>query len=791
MDTSLAIFLCFLPLLIICAKQTTTNITLGSTLTARDESRSPWLSPSGDFAFGFRRAPGPTKGFLVAIWYNKIPEKTITWSANRNKLAPPDSKLQLTKIGLFLNRPDNTTIWNRTGANVNGARLWQSFDDPTDTILPTQIMNKGTRLIARLSDTNYSSGRFDLIMQSDGNFVAYTINWPQQSNEYFAYYETSTDTCGSQVVFNQSGAINVIAENGTILDQVLTYSTCQEVDLYQRATLDFDGVFRRYVYPKSSSANQSRKWTMEDFLPQNICTIMTGLVGGGACGLNSYCEMGEDQRPTCKCPPSYSFLDEMDHLKGCKPDFDMQSCIDEDDDDFGLIEMPSTDFSGADFEGLFGESADSCRKSCLSDCLCAAAVLIGDHCWKKRYPMSNGMAGLGVGKRFYIKVRVGNSTITVRKVNDHQTLILTGSFLLGGSVFLNAIFIILAVLTASFCTYKAKGRAQEHQEVIAGTSMRVFSYGELEEATNGFKESVGQGAFATVYKGLLDSEEGKIIAVKKLNELIQENEREFESEVRAIAKTGHRNLVQLIGFCNDGKHRLLVYDYMPNGSLADMLFKGQKPNWFMRIKFAFEIARGLNYLHEECSIQIIHCDIKPQNVLLDSSFTVRISDFGLAKLLKKDQAHTLTGVRGTKGYVAPEWFRSMPITTKVDVYSYGVLLLEIICCRRCFVADMEDESQMVLADWAYDCYKEDRIGHLVEGDNEALEDIEKVKKLVMIGLWCIQEDPSNRPSMSRVVEMIKGVLEESPPPDLASHIISVNDDLGSSMPLIAGDFSNV
>ncbi|KAL8139302.1 hypothetical protein V2J09_005323 [Rumex salicifolius] len=722
MDTSLAIFLCFLPLLIICAKQTTTNITLGSTLTAGDESRSPWLSPSGDFAFGFQRAPGPTEGFLVAIWYNKIPEKTVTWSANRDNLAQRGAQLNLTINGLVLSDSNGNQMWNTTlsmGSRVayanlldtgnfvvedkNDKTLWQSFDYPTDTILPTQIMDKGTQLIARFSDTNYSSGRFKLILQpDDGNFVAYTINWPQQSINYAHYFGTPFSyKIGYRVVFNQSGPIYIIAQKGNNLGNILPNVVFSTQYQYQRAIFEFDGVFRRYVYPISRSANQSLNWIMQDFVPKNICN-QTGTQGGGPCGFNSYCQIGADTKPKCSCPPGYSLFDETDYMKGCKRDFIAQSCFTEQQQyhQFELQKMDSTTFRGQDSESFVGMPESDCHESCLNDCLCAAVVVDGNQCWKKGFPLIR------------------------------------------------------------FCRRKKKEKVKVQQD-IAGTSMINFSYKQLEEATNGFEEVIGQGAFAVVYKGTLDLEQGELFAVKKLHDSVKESQTEFEREVKAIARTGHRNLVQLVGFCNEEQHRLLVYEYMPNGSLADILFRDQRPNWSRRSKFALETARGLSYLHEECSIQIIHCDIKPQNILLDKSFTTRISDFGLAKLMKKDQTHTLTGLRGTKGYVAPEWFRSMPITTKVDVYSYGILLLEIICCRRCYVAGLEDESQIVLADWAFDCCKEGRIDMLV-------------KKYVMVALCCIQEDPYHRPSMNEVVQMIKGEIEEAFPRDLSSYFASLN-----------------
>ncbi|GLT82272.1 hypothetical protein SLE2022_006700 [Rubroshorea leprosula] len=204
---------------------------------------------------------------------------------------------------------------------------------------------------------------------------------------------------------------------------------------------------------------------------------------------------------------------------------------------------------------------------------------------------------------------------------------------------------------------------------------------------------------------------------------------------------------------------------MSNGSLASYLFKNSRPSWYKRTEIAFGTARGLVYLHEECSNQIIHCDIKPQNILLDDSFTARISDFGLAKLLEKNQTRTLTEIRGTRGYVAPEWwFRNKPVTVKVNVYSFGIVLLELVCCRRKVEQDLEDEKQRVLADWAYDCYEEGKIYLLVQEDEEAMEDIKRVEKFVMIAIWCIQDDPSQRPTMKTVSQMLEGTIEVLYPP---------------------------
>ncbi|CAN1263515.1 G-type lectin S-receptor-like serine/threonine-protein kinase LECRK1 [Linum perenne] len=195
--------------------------------------------------------------------------------------------------------------------------------------------------------------------------------------------------------------------------------------------------------------------------------------------------------------------------------------------------------------------------------------------------------------------------------------------------------------------------------------------------------------------------------------------REFTTEVKLISGTNHKSLVKLVGFCNEGEHCLLVYD-----------------------------------------TQIIHCDIKPQNILLDRSMTARISDFGLSK--------------GTKGYLAPEWFRNVPITAKVDVHSFGIVLLELVCCRKNCMMEVEKEEEMVLVDWAYECYSKGKLHKLVEKDEDAIMDMGKVERFVKVAMWCIQEDPSLRPGMKKVAHMLEGAVAVSEPPDPNSFISAVS-----------------
>ncbi|XP_039052539.1 LOW QUALITY PROTEIN: G-type lectin S-receptor-like serine/threonine-protein kinase LECRK3 [Hibiscus syriacus] len=265
--------------------------------------------------------------------------------------------------------------------------------------------------------------------------------------------------------------------------------------------------------------------------------------------------------------------------------------------------------------------------------------------------------------------------------------------------------------------------------------------------------------------GILRLVTGLQVAVKRLNTLVHGHaEKEFKTEVNVIGQTHHKNLVRLLGFCDEGENRLLVYEYLSNGTLASFLFGGLRPSWIQRTQIAFGIARGLLYLHEECSTQIIHCDIKPQNILLDEYYNARISDFGLAKLLMLNQSQTNTYIRGTKGYVAPEWFRNLPISVKVDVYSFGVLLLELTCCRKSVDMESSSEERAILTDWAYDCYLEETLDLLVENDVDAQHDLAKVERFVQVAIWCIQEDLSLRPTMREVTQMLEGVVQVPAPP---------------------------
>uniref|UniRef100_J3LVQ5 Protein kinase domain-containing protein n=1 Tax=Oryza brachyantha TaxID=4533 RepID=J3LVQ5_ORYBR len=310
---------------------------------------------------------------------------------------------------------------------------------------------------------------------------------------------------------------------------------------------------------------------------------------------------------------------------------------------------------------------------------------------------------------------------------------------------------------------KNSNRKENIEELLdnyGSLAPKRYKYSQLKDMTGSFSEKLGEGGYGTVYKGTLP--DGNPVAVKFLHDLTSNGE-EFVNEVISIRRTSHINVVTLVGFCLGASKRALIYEYMPNGSLDKFIYAENSKitlGWDKLYEIATGIARGLEYLHRGCNTRIIHFDIKPHNILLDHDFVPKIADFGLAKLCNPKESYlSMAGMRGTIGFIAPEVFsrRFGVVSTKSDVYSYGMMLLEMVGGRKNLKSSVENPSEMYFPDWIYRCLAD--LGSLHTFDME-YETEEIARKMAVIGLWCIQVSPNSRPTMSKVLDMFEKSADE-------------------------------
>uniref|UniRef100_A0A1J3JT43 Putative receptor-like protein kinase n=1 Tax=Noccaea caerulescens TaxID=107243 RepID=A0A1J3JT43_NOCCA len=337
---------------------------------------------------------------------------------------------------------------------------------------------------------------------------------------------------------------------------------------------------------------------------------------------------------------------------------------------------------------------------------------------------------------------------------------------------------------------------------VAGVPTK-FKLEDLEEATDGFRSQIGKGGSGSVFKGVL--KDGSQVAVKRI-EGEEKGEREFRSEVAAIASVQHKNLVRLFGYSSANHQRFLVYEYIPNSSLDIWIFpdKGNRRrsaggclSWDQRYQVAIDVAKALAYLHHDCRSKILHLDVKPENILLDENYRAVVTDFGLSKLIATDESRVVTDIRGTCGYLAPEWLLEHGISEKSDVYSYGIVLLEMIGGRRSITRVAVEETKTKtntntkkkLEYFPRVVNKKMRERKVMEiVDQRLLEDEEidegQVMKLVCVALWCIQEKAKSRPDMAMVIEMIEGRVPVNEPPDsevVVVDLLAADDDAATGV----------
>ncbi|CAJ1796828.1 unnamed protein product [Sphenostylis stenocarpa] len=706
---------------------------------------------------------------------------TLVWMANRNQ--PVNGKLSKISLldsgNIFLVDADQVTTWSSNTASdapvelhlrddgnlvlrePQGTILWQSFDFPTDTLLPGQPLTRFTQLVSSRSHTNHSSGFYKLLFDNN-NILSLIYDGPDVSSTYWPPPWLLSWQAGRFNYNNSRVAVLSSLGDFTSSDNYKFSSDDHGKVMPRRLTLDSDGNVR--VYSRNEAL---KKWYISWQFIFDTCTVH------GICGANSTCSYDPKRGTRCSCLPGYRVKNHSDWSSGCEPLFDL-TCI---GNESTFLEMQGVEFYGYDHIFHPNSTYMNCVDLCLQDCNCKGFQYKYDGeystCFTKiqllngRYsPLYKGTISLKLPKNNnFSEEKSMKADDHVCSVVHHKDFVRKSanrfvSFSLWFATALGALeMICLSMIWGFFIRTRQKSSADQQGYHFAAVGIRKYSYSELKKATKGFSQEIGRGAGGVVYKGILSDK--RHAAIKRLNEAKQ-GEGEFLAEVSIIGRLNHMNLIEMWGYCAEGKHRLLVYGHMENGTLAENL-SSNTLDWSKRYNIALGIARVLAYLHEECLEWILHCDIKPQNILLDANYQPKVSDFGLCKLLNRNKLQKsprFSMIRGTRGYMAPEWVYNLPITSKVDVYSYGIVVLEMITGKgpRTGVGSIDGEESYNGSPvaWVKDkksgtCWLEQIIDPAIQTNYDEC----KMELLARVALDCVEENKDLRPSMSQVVEMLQ------------------------------------
>ncbi|KAK3423289.1 hypothetical protein EUGRSUZ_F00171 [Eucalyptus grandis] len=735
------------------------------------------VSPSGAFSAGFFPVGYNAYGF--AVWFSDPPCSvaacTPVWMANRE--APVNgrrSTLSLLDSGnlVLADAGDaGTEVWssgtsspsaaelrlNDTGnlflTDGGGGVLWQSFDSPTDTLLPQQPLTRNTFLISARSRYNYSTGFYKLYFGND-NVLRLIFDGPSISGVYWPYPWISNNDL-KRFLYNSSRI--------AVLDPLGRFQSSDDFSFYtsdygvaamqRRMTLGFDGNLRVYSRERGSAV-----WAVTwEALSSTPCFIH------GVCGNNSLCSYDPAKGRSCSCLPGYVPSVLGDWSAGCVPNFTFSDgCV---ADEIGFVKLLYVDFYGYDYHTIYNTTLEKCRQTCLSLCDCRGFQYSGSStfttfdCFPK-IELLNGHNRPSFTGQFFVKVPK-NKTFTedqLVKRTQHgcpptpEVKVLDRTYSKKGK---NG--------ALNFMLWNQQDVTSAHQSyLLVATGFKRFTYDELKKATRNFSKEIGRGAGGIVFKALLSDD--RVAAVKVLNNATT-GEADFLAEASTIGRVNHMNLIEMWGYCAEGKHRLLVYEFMEHGSLAQNL-SSPELHWKRRFDIAVGTAKGLAYLHEECLDWVLHCDVKPQNILLDSDYQPKVADFGLSKLMDRGKVTNsdFSRIRGTRGYMAPEWVSNLSITSKVDVYSYGIVMLEMVTGISPTTSVHSPESggdakQLQLIPWARNKVNEpgrtgSRVEEMVDPALRGDYDPKKMEVLIEVALRCVEEDKDARPTMSQVVEML-------------------------------------
>ncbi|XP_066310453.1 G-type lectin S-receptor-like serine/threonine-protein kinase At2g19130 isoform X2 [Miscanthus floridulus] len=751
------------------------------------------VSKRGKFRLGFFQPDNSTQRWYLGIWYNQISVHTTVWVANRvTPISDPESsQLSISSdrnmVILDHSSSRSTVVWSTnvtTGITSNStvgvildngnlvladasntsAVLWQSFDHFGDTWLPggklgrNKLTGEVTRLVAWKGYNDPTPSLFALELDPRGS-SQYLLNW-NGSEQYwssgnwtgtaFAAVPEMTSTGASPVSEYTFGYVDGANESYFVYDVT-------DESVVTRFQVDVTGQIQFLTWVAAGN-----EWVLFWSEPKRQCDVYS------VCGPFGVCT--DNALPSCTCPRGFRERDlaewlQDDHTAGCARNTALQPCSaaaardgqkkhgSRNDDRFYTMpnmRLPSNAQSTA------AASAHDCELACLRNCSCTAFSYSVGGCslWYGDLINLQDTTSSGTGGGSSISIRLAASEFS----SNGNTKTLIVGLVVGGFV-----AAVTAIVLATI--FILRSRRIKSLRRVEG-SLVAFTYRDLRLVTKNFSEKLGGGAFGSVFKGALPDPDATLVAVKKL-EGVRQGEKQFRAEVSTIGTTQHVNLIRLLGFCSEGSNRLLVYEHMPNGSLDRHLFGASSSHgvlsWDARYQIALGIARGLDYLHEKCRDCIIHCDIKPENILLDDALVPRVADFGLAKLMGRDFSRVLTTMRGTVGYLAPEWIAGTAVTTKADVFSYGMMLFEIVSGRR-NVGQRADGTVDFFPSTAVSLLFDGDVSSAVDGQLGGNADVAQVERACKVACWCVQEDESLRPSMGTVVQVLEGLVDVNVPP---------------------------
>ncbi|KAJ7968436.1 G-type lectin S-receptor-like serine/threonine-protein kinase [Quillaja saponaria] len=743
-------------------------------------------SKNSRFTLGFFSPENSTNRY-VGIWY--FSESTVIWVANRNNpLRDSSGIVTISEDGnLVVLNGQKEVVWSSNVSNTainSSAQLsdsgnlvlkdnsrsktavWESFQHPSDTMMPTMKISTDKRTGEKVQLTSWKGS-------TDPSIGSYSSSLePLNVPEIFIWNGTSP--------YWRSGPWN-----GQIFTGVPEMNSVY-LDGFKLGEEDEGTVYLTFAYADASDLSifvlnsqgilEERSWNDEKDIwevgwtnPEDECDVY------GKCGTFGICNYLSS--PICSClrgykPTNKEEWNQKNWTNGCVRRVPLQCERAKNGseagkgDGFLKMEMVKVPYLGVWSSSL----GDKCRTQCIANCSCIAYANVGGiGCISWSGNLTDIQKFSSGGDDLYLRVAFSE----LDKERDFKVIII--------------ITVLIGIIMISIAAYflwrwttkyrankqKSKGLLDFSEDLTADMKraelqeLPLFEFAKLATATNDFHSAnkLGQGGFGPVYKGIL--EDGKEVAVKRLSRASGQGLEEFMNEVVVISKLQHRNLVKLLGCCIEGDEKMLIYEYMANKSLDAFLFKPLKQkelDWRKRFNIIQGIARGLLYLHRDSRLIIIHRDLKPSNILLDEELNPKISDFGMARIFKgsEDEDNTIRVV-GTYGYMSPEYAMEGLFSEKSDVFSFGVLLLEIVSGRK-NTSFYDDDMSLTLLGFAWKLWNEENVTPLISLEIYDQYFRNDILRCIHIGLLCVQELARDRPTVATIISMLHSEIVNLPPP---------------------------